>query len=305
VPPNGKPRGGTVQPNGKRGFMKKFLQRILVFLVGIPLFVGLTLFLPQKNHLTLNLVVVALCALGARELADMLNKKKLPVNRWEATALGALCPLVETVTVSFFPGFSLTFAVFIAGLSWVLASRVFAAPEKLEDGLNRIASGIMAVCYPGLFMIPFIRMGALYQAGPVLLVFLLIVFGNDACAWATGMLLGKNNRGILAASPNKSVAGFVGGFVISLVTGILAVYLAPKAFVSRSLSPLPAGALLGILSSAAASLGDLAESVMKRSAGIKDSGHIIPGRGGVLDSLDSIAFTAPIFYGLYRLLFMP
>jgi phosphatidate cytidylyltransferase len=61
--------------------------------------------------------------------------------------------------------------------------------------------------------------------------------------------------------------------------------------------------MLGLLSGAAATLGDLAESVMKRSSDIKDSGSIVPGRGGALDSIDSIALAAPVFYGLYRLLF--
>jgi phosphatidate cytidylyltransferase len=288
--------------------VRKLLERLLIFLIGIPLFISLVLFLPQKNHLALNIVIIVLSALGSRELADMLAKKGLSINRWEAFFLGAFCPAGETFAISFLgmggPAAELpmSFAFFITTLSWILVSRIFAPPDTLDDGLNRITAGIVAVCYPGLFMLPLIRMGAF--STPVLLAFLLIVFGNDSVAWAAGMLFGKNNRGVIPASPNKSVAGFIGGFAAAVAAGILAAYFAPGAFTGRSLPSLLAGAILGLISAAAASLGDLAESVMKRSAGIKDSGNLIPGRGGVLDSLDSVAFAAPIFYGLYRLLFI-
>jgi phosphatidate cytidylyltransferase len=79
----------------------------------------------------------------------------------------------------------------------------------------------------------------------------------------------------------------------------------PAAFAPRLLPPLPSGLILGFLLGAAASLGDLVESALKRSSGVKDSGSIIPGRGGVLDSIDSIAFAAPVFYAVYRILFGP
>ncbi|MDR1909626.1 MAG: phosphatidate cytidylyltransferase [Spirochaetaceae bacterium] len=283
--------------------MRKLLERFLIFLVGIPLLTSLVALLPQRNHLAFNLVVVILCALGARELATMLNRRGLAIDPREALVLGALCPAAETLGQSFFPGLSLTFAAYIAALSWVLLSRVFARRERLEDGLNRMAAGMASAAYPGVFMLPLIRMGALDRATQVLLVFLLIVFSNDSVAWAAGMLFGKNNRGLVPASPNKSAAGFAGGLAAALTVGILAVIVFPEAFTSPS--PLLAGGILGLLSGAAASLGDLAESVMKRSAGVKDSGSIIPGRGGVLDSLDSVAFAAPVFFGLYRLIFMP
>jgi phosphatidate cytidylyltransferase len=301
--------------------VKKLLERLLIFLIGVPLFAALVLFLPQKNHLALNLVVILLSALGSAELADMLNKKKLPINRWEALILGGLLPAIETIRVSFFtadsrleelsgvftvranaPGLDISILILEAILAWILISRIFVPQNKLDDGLARIASGITVASYPGLFLLPLIRMSSLHRAEPVLLVFLLIVFGNDSAAWAAGMLFGKNNRGVIPASPNKSVAGFIGGFAASLAVGILAVRFAPASF--KCSSPLLSGAILGLLTGAAAALGDLAESVMKRSAGVKDSGNIIPGRGGVLDSLDSVAFAAPIFYGLYRLLFM-
>jgi phosphatidate cytidylyltransferase len=98
------------------------------------------------------------------------------------------------------------------------------------------------------------------------------------------------------------LAGFIGGFVASIVICIGSVMLFPRFFPCR-VPPLIGGSILGIFSGIAATLGDLAESALKRSARIKDSGYLIPGRGGVLDSIDSVALAAPVFYIFYKFLF--
>jgi phosphatidate cytidylyltransferase len=77
----------------------------------------------------------------------------------------------------------------------------------------------------------------------------------------------------------------------------------PEAFTSPVISSIPAGAILGFCAGAAASLGDLGESAIKRSAGVKDSGSLILGRGGALDSIDSLLLAAPVYYILYEVLF--
>jgi phosphatidate cytidylyltransferase len=130
-----------------------------------------------------------------------------------------------------------------------------------------------------------------------------MVIANDSLAWAAGLLFGKGNRGIIAASPNKSVAGFIGGLAASVLVGLGASLFMPAAFSSKWLISPWAGIMLGLLSGIAACLGDLGESAMKRSVHIKDSGTIIPGRGGVLDSIDSISFAAPVFYVFYWFFF--
>jgi phosphatidate cytidylyltransferase len=149
-----------------------------------------------------------------------------------------------------------------------------------------------------------IRMGLLENSRLIILVFLATVFANDSLAWASGMLFGKGNQGIIPASPNKSVAGFIGGTAASVLVGAGAALFLPGVFVPQRTPALAAGLILGLLSGVAVSLGDLGESAIKRSSEIKDSGFIIPGRGGVLDSIDSIAFAAPVFYYAYRLLFI-
>jgi phosphatidate cytidylyltransferase len=149
-----------------------------------------------------------------------------------------------------------------------------------------------------------IRMGPFENSRIIILVFLALVFANDSLAWALGMLFGKSNRGIIPASPNKSIAGFIGGTAASVFVGALASLCLPGVFIPRRTSSLAAGAILGLVSGIAVSLGDLGESAIKRSSGIKDSGFIIPGRGGILDSIDSIALAAPVFYYAFRFLFV-
>lgn len=283
--------------------MKKIFQRLLMFAVGVPLVIGIIVFLPHNNHLVANGIVTILSALGAIEFAQMLGKKSYRLAYWEAGILGALPPLAMTLSVCFGITSELLPAVIIAGASWVTASRVFSSRKELADTGNRIAVAFATLIYPGLFMSWIIRMTAFEHPIPILISFLLIIFSNDSLAWAVGMLFGKGNRGIFPASPNKSIVGFIGGICGSIIVGILASIIVPKAFVSV-LFPAPvSGAIIGLFTGMMAIIGDLAESTIKRSADVKDSGSIIPGRGGILDSIDSMALAAPVFYVLYWLLF--
>jgi phosphatidate cytidylyltransferase len=274
-----------------------------MFAVGLPLIIGMILFLPHYHHLALNILVTVFSALGAVEFAGILGKKGIALNRVEAAALGLLGPGAMTVINSFGLGGQVFSATFILGASWLLVSRVFFSTEDLKNYTNRIAAGFSLMMYPGLFMAWVVRMTILPHASGVILLFFLIVFANDSVAWAVGMLFGKGNRGIIPVSPNKSVAGFIGGIGASVLIGVGAEILLDIPFVSRVLPPSLAGICLGLCTGIAATLGDLAESAMKRSSDMKDSGAIIPGRGGVLDSIDSVALAAPVFYVLYRFLF--
>jgi phosphatidate cytidylyltransferase len=283
--------------------MKKIVQRLLVFALGLPIIMGIVLFLPHYNHLVLNIVVVFFSALGAVEFAAILRRKGIALHPVEAAILGLLGPGAMTLVNSFGRGGQVFSAAFIMGASWLLVSRVFCSEEGLKNYTTRTAGGFSVMMYPGLFMAWVVRMTILPDAEKVILVFLLIVFANDSTAWAAGLLFGKGNRGIIPASPNKSIAGFIGGISAAIIIGAGAEILLVKVFESRFLPRSMAGIIIGLCTGVAATLGDLAESALKRSSGMKDSGAIIPGRGGVLDSIDSLSLAAPVFYVLYRLLF--
>jgi len=284
--------------------MQKILQRFLIFFAGLPVLLLLVIFLPAYNHLCLNLTVVLFAVLGALEFQNILKEKDLYIPLPETAILGGMVPALTTASVSF--GFSGFFIIIImmAAFSWLLLSRIFSAAKEQKMFINRAAAGFSVIIYPGIFLSWIIAMSAFSASVILIVVFLLMVFLNDSAAWAAGMLFGKGNRGIIPVSPNKSIAGFAGGIIASLLIGLGGVIFFPEIFTARLLPPVFSAILLGLFTGIAAALGDLGESVLKRSAGIKDSGFIIPGRGGILDSIDSIAMAAPVYYLVIRLLFV-
>jgi phosphatidate cytidylyltransferase len=120
---------------------------------------------------------------------------------------------------------------------------------------------------------------------------LAVTFVSDTVAYIVGRSMGRH-RMAPYISPKKSWEGSIGGLVGAVLAGIL---LVPLLGLPISLA---AGALLGGIGSAAGQAGDLAESLLKRQVGVKDSGHLIPGHGGLLDRADSLLFTIPTLYYL-------
>jgi phosphatidate cytidylyltransferase len=120
--------------------------------------------------------------------------------------------------------------------------------------------------------------------GWILLV-ILLVWAFDTGAYCLGVLLGKR-RFLSHISPSKSYWGLVGGFAASTAVAVAGLYALGQ--------PPVLGLALGPLVGAAAQAGDLAESMLKRAAGAKDSGGLIPGHGGILDRTDSFLFAAPV-----------
>lgn len=118
---------------------------------------------------------------------------------------------------------------------------------------------------------------------------LLAVFASDIGAFYVGSLLGKHKL-CPQTSPNKSVEGAIGGFALSLIcTLVYQEIWMPEVSLTQALP-------LAILCAIAAQIGDLFESMIKRSMGVKDSGAILPGHGGILDRIDSLLLAVPVFY---------
>lgn len=127
-------------------------------------------------------------------------------------------------------------------------------------------------------------------AGEFLVLFLAVVtWASDTGAYYAGTLWGKHLL-IPSVSPKKTVEGLLGGLVLAVGAALLA-----RWWFASQLS-LWDSLILGVLLTGAGLLGDLFESVIKRRTGVKDSGGILPGHGGMLDRLDSLLFTAPTFY---------
>lgn len=127
-------------------------------------------------------------------------------------------------------------------------------------------------------------------AGPVGLVLFLLFMTqfNDVCQYVWGKMLGKHKI-IPKVSPNKTWEGFLGGLAtVTISCGFVAPLLTPLSFMQ--------GLLAGLLIAGSGFIGDVVISSVKRDLQIKDSGHLIPGHGGILDRMDSLTFTSPLFF---------
>lgn len=128
----------------------------------------------------------------------------------------------------------------------------------------------------------------------LLLSFFVLIWANDTGAYCVGVVLGRN-KFFPRISPNKTWEGFFGGVLITILVGVL---------ISRFDASLTVfqWALASLVVSTMGSLGDLVESMIKRSVGVKDSGSFLPGHGGVLDRFDAVIFAAPMMVSLLFLL---
>jgi len=284
---------------------RKLTERLLIFFLGVPAVFALVYLLTFIHNLPLNIVIIIFSGMGALEFSSMLEKKQMRLVKAESFILGCLAPLAATLTVSLnFPEWVIPIII-MTGAAWALLSRVFSRKREMETVIYQLTGGFSLMIYPGFFMFWLVKMNAWENPGAVLL-FLFITFGSDSFAWLMGSLLGANNRGLIPASPNKSIAGFISGILGSIIVAAGAALLFPSVFSGKydSFSTLvPLAVLLGFCTGIAGMLGDLAESAIKRSCDFKDSGKLMLGRGGILDSIDSIAAAAPVFYMLYKFIF--
>jgi phosphatidate cytidylyltransferase len=124
------------------------------------------------------------------------------------------------------------------------------------------------------------------------LYFILVTKFSDVGAYVTGSLIGRHKM-IPRISPNKTWEGFGGAILFSTGASLIFAWLAGPRLAGMTLAH---AAVLGVILSVAAVVGDLIESLFKREAGVKDSGSFFPGIGGILDLMDSLLFNAPLMY---------
>jgi phosphatidate cytidylyltransferase len=176
---------------------------------------------------------------------------------------------------------ALTGVVLFAGWTWHLVR------SPRADAPVQIAQMLTAFVYGsgGLTSLAAVRM--LPEGGWWVVAALVITWGNDTSAYFFGRFLGKHKMYPLV-SPNKTWEGFAGGMV-----GAVAFLFVMRQFFFPALTVVDCVAL-GILGSILGPVGDLSESMLKRAYGVKDSGRVIPGHGGMLDRIDALIFNAPL-----------
>lgn len=275
--------------------MEKNLRlRILTCIVGIPVVVGGIFLFQDYNFIFFSILAIAFALLGSIEMSRMLFKgKTIPL-----AVIAPALPLLQYLQgIQQWPEEIMDLFFMILLLAVFSVEIIAGAKDDFMDSLPRAAKSCLLVIYPSYFITFIIRILSLDGITAYSIVtFMILVFSNDIFAYVFGRLFGRNNKGILKASPKKSIAGFVGGFLSSI-----GMSLALFALLGDNLPSFGIAwqILLGAAMSISANIGDLIESVFKRSAGVKDSGNIIPGRGGVLDSMDSLISAAPIFFILF------
>ncbi|MEL3906834.1 MAG: phosphatidate cytidylyltransferase [Treponema sp.] len=277
--------------------MKKILERLTVFFIGLPLILSSVYFLPQYHFLFLHLEIFLVSAVAVIEVHALLSRRIAVYSIPFFLIIGLVLPLASYLNMlTVFPRTS--YLIILTALFYfIFFIEIFYSFSKpLNRSIQRMCSAVFIMFYPGFFMAFISGMTRWPSASNTITIFLLMVFICDSMAWLCGMLFGKRNRGIIPASPNKSLAGFIGGIIASVAAGLIAYLVFPETF-GKSL----AGSLFtGFCTALAAIIGDLVESILKRSADVKDSGAVILGRGGIMDSIDSILLGAPVFYLCYR-----
>jgi phosphatidate cytidylyltransferase len=260
---------------------------ISAFVFVPPLLVVLILGMPW-----IALGLAALVALGAREAFRLLDGAGYPAQPWFGVVLAAAIAIVAAGPAEFADKAALLLAIGLV----LAAVGGFAQPEP-RLGLITWMSTVFGAFYVGLLgfvaraglVAPDLPVGApLHALGATrgwVLLLILAVWAYDTGAFLVGRRWGRT-RFLVHISPSKTYAGLVGGMVAA--TLVVAAML-------WGLGEGPLGAvILGPVAALAAQAGDLAESMLKRAAGAKDSGSLIPGHGGILDRIDSFLFAAPI-----------
>jgi len=264
------------------------MKRILTALVLIPLVIALVFFGPDW------LVAAASCAVALLAAWEYLGIAAA------TDARPARIPVLVAIVLLFLVWFRWPDKLVEALGALALALLVYCAFGPVERALRDSAAAIFCLIYTGMTLIalPALRSS---EAGKSLVVFLMCaVWAGDIVALYVGRNLGRHKLAP-TISPGKTWEGAVGSIVGSLlVTGLLIVLSNELARRDILVLAYPGSVwhwlMLAVVVNIAAQVGDLAESALKRSAGVKDSGTLLPGHGGVLDRIDALLLAAPVLW---------
>ncbi|MGX8681235.1 MAG: phosphatidate cytidylyltransferase [Spirochaetales bacterium] len=275
---------------------KNLRDRLITVFLGVPLVLGIIFFVPQYNFIAFSIFILAMTFVGSLEMSKMLFGKVTLIGY-----LAFILPLVQYLQGIMNFNSQIPDLVYVALLLLSFMIEIKAGEkDNFKQSLERAGKNALLITYPGYLASFFLKLLAIEGiTSYAVMMFLVLAFGNDIFAYVFGRLFGKNNKGVVKVSPNKSLAGFIGSFIstIALSFGYYALFKDNLPYISILYR-----ILLGVGVSISANIGDLIESVFKRSAGVKDSGNIFPGRGGALDSMDSEIASAPLFFLIFKLI---
>ncbi len=269
----------------ERSAATNLLLRILTALVGIPLLVGV---LWQGGWVLIG-AVVAMAVAGMLESYRLLGRAGLPAYRAGGLVLGLLLVLAPVWP----PARPLAI---VWGVGILVRAPFRRVP--LSEAPARLAATFFGALYPAALLGSVLALRL--HPGPggqqafwLTLGLFVMIWAADTLAYAVGRLMGKRPLAP-RVSPGKTWEGFLGGLVGALLAAVV-LRLSVLAFLDW-----PHVLVLGLLCGAIGPPGDLAESLLKRAAGVKDASNLLPGHGGVLDRFDALLVVAPLAYCYLR-----
>jgi phosphatidate cytidylyltransferase len=287
----------------------ELLKRVLTAVVLIPIVLLLVLRAPVPVLAFVAGVVALLAIHELLKLAEGYNIRPLYVPTYIFVGLFFLLIAISPEAT---PALSTSGFAFIAVCAAMLAPFVFLAIAMRRDELSSAFPAAMvsafALVYVALPMASLAQLREQWQGSFFLLYLLLLVWAGDIFAYFVGKALGTH-RMSPRVSPKKTWEGAIASVIASVAVGMLLAHYAVP--ISRTLlharlieqrdgvftePPMLPIVLLSIVLNVAAQLGDLVESVIKRGAGAKDSGAILPGHGGMFDRIDALLFAAPVLW---------
>jgi phosphatidate cytidylyltransferase len=260
------------------------MKRVITALIGVPIVFSIIWFLPKE--FTAILIVIASLIM----LSEYFNMMKL--NFIEAFRLSGYALLLFIMSLFYFEVGDLLVYVFIIPL--VILMVLVIKDGEYDKLLMSGSYSLIGILYIGLFSGYLILIsnykGGMGASGRELLIYLIsVVWMSDTGAFFIGRYFGKHLMTV-KLSPKKTVEGLIGGVVFGVAGGMVMRYIL-HGFVGYIES-----IFVSILLSLIGQLGDLVESFFKRAMKVKDSGHLLPGHGGVMDRMDALIFSAPFMY---------
>jgi CDP-diglyceride synthetase len=270
------------------------IQRLLAALVLIPIVIAGLFFLSISNFAIVMLVIFALSSWEWAQFLHFTTKRSKSIFTILLTTLAAIIyylPSYVYLPINIFE------IILLSSIAWwsVALVLVLSYPKSVKLwGTNFFNKLLFAFFTLMPFFIAMIQLRQInyglnsYEGAYWLLYILVLVWATDSGAYFAGRLWGKHKLAP-SVSPGKTIEGLMGGVASSIIIGLLVYY---SHFFNAPFYPFMISSVVAIFASV---LGDLTESMFKREANIKDSGHLIPGHGGILDRIDSLTAAMPIF----------
>lgn len=253
-------------------------QRILTALVLVPVVIWAMVF---AEHDWFAALVIVAFALVAWEWGKLVYPAALVA---AVLALLVTAMLIDMIWLQWLPArqtnimFAAVF-LWMMSLPWLFIRNTLSSVAKFVSGVVAISASAFAL----------LALHAESTHGEWILLAFVFVWASDVGGYVAGRLFGRH-RLAPAISPAKTWEGVAGSVLLSIAVALLAAYLLNSSW------PAWAWAGIAVVLTFGAVVGDLVESLLKRQAGVKDSGHVLPGHGGMLDRLDSILPVAPVFF---------